>query len=328
MKYKFNHLFYGIVIMGLVCFTACKKDSGTADQTPDPEVPENPENPKPAPELANWESGDVFFDDHKWTEAIAGDMPLVISVPHGGDIKPSSVPDRTCDDATTVTDLYTRELARAIEKELVEEYNIRPYLVLCHLKRTKIDQNRPLSEGTCGNPEMQTAWHQFHDYVDTALNLAVAEYGRAIYIDLHGHGHSKQRLEIGYNLTKNELVQIAGSGDLLALKQKSSIQNLFLLNTGLDFREMMTGDEAFGTLMQNEGFNSVPSKQDPYPLSGDTYFNGGDNTRMYTGKAYPNVYGWQIECNKTGVRDTEASRAAFAKAFAKNIVHYLEHTKS
>ena len=326
MRYTIKPIIYFLFIIGTVSFYSCKDDPVPIE--PETEAPDETNNPDQPAVIADWESGDVFFDENKWTEAIAGDMPLVISVPHGGNLTPSNIPDRTCNDATTVTDLNTRELARAIEKELVEEYNIRPYLVLCHLKRTKIDQNRPLSEGTCGNAEMATAWNQFHDYIDTALNLAVTEHGRAIYIDLHGHGHSKQRLEIGYNLSRNELSTIPQGGNLLALQQKSSINNLFLLNTDLDFREMLIGDEAFGTLMGNEGFASVPSKQDTYPLTGEAYFNGGDNTRLYTGDDYPNVFGWQIECNRIGVRDTETSRAAFAKAFAKNIVHYLAQSQS
>lgn len=321
---------YGAIVVSSLTFYGCKKDVPD-QQDPDseqPGEPGQPDDPAHSSVADHWKSGDVFFDDKEWTECIAGDMPLVISAPHGGTLTPTGIPDRTCNNATTVTDLNTRELARAIEKELVEKYNVRPYLILCHLKRTKIDQNREINEATCGNPQMRAAWHQFHDYVDTAVSTAASKFGRAIYIDLHGHGHANQRLEIGYNLSTSELGKVYTSTNLLALAQKSSIQNLLLQNTTLSFQDLIMGEEAFGTLMVEEGFPSVPSKQDPYAHSGESYFNGGYNTRFYTSSDYPKVFGWQIECNKNGVRDNATSRAAFAKAFAKVIMQYLNQTKS
>lgn len=277
---------------------------------------------------SNWESGDVYTDANDWTEAVVGNIPLVISVPHGGDLKPSNIPDRTCNDPTTITDANTRELARAIEQEFISEYNIRPYLVLCHLQRAKIDQNRAIEEATCGNPQMETAWHTFHNYIDTALNDAVSKYGRAIYIDLHGHGHPILRLELGYDLSRNSLVNVYNGTNLISLAQASSINNLLQLNPYMDFREMMLGDNAFGTLMENEGYPATPSQQDPYPASGDPYFNGGYNTRYFTSASYPDVYGFQIECNRVGVRDNATNRAAFAKKFVKVMMQYMDITET
>ena len=276
---------------------------------------------------SGWESGDVYTDANNWTEAVVGNMPLVISVPHGGDLKPSHIPDRTCNDPTTITDANTRELARAIEQEFVSKYNIRPYLVFCHLQRIKIDQNRDIDEATCGNPQMEAAWHKFHNYIDTALNDAVAKHGRAVYIDLHGHGHPNLRLELGYNLGRASLVNVYNSSNLIALAQASSLNNLLQLNPYMDFRELMLGDNAFGTLMENEGVPAVPSKQDPYPASGEAYFNGGYNTRFFTSEDYPDVFGFQIECNRVGLRDNATNRANFAKKFAKVMMEYLDLTE-
>ena len=51
-----------------------------------------------------------------YTEVQYGNMPLIISVPHGGTDDPSSISDRTCPNITTVTDSRTIELANAIEQ--------------------------------------------------------------------------------------------------------------------------------------------------------------------------------------------------------------------
>src|SRR5690606_34269616 len=144
-----------------------------------------------------------------------------------------------------------------------------------HLARTKIDQNREIPEATCGNKEVEKTWHAFHNYIDTALNTAVKKYGSAMIIDLHGHGHPNQRLELGYSLTINDLGKIYSSIELDELSRKSSLNNLFIMQPSLDFRNLLMGDHAFGTLMENEGIKSVPSKQDPYPFATESFFNGG-----------------------------------------------------
>lgn len=275
---------------------------------------------------AHWEKGQVFYYKNQWLECRVGDMPLIISAPHGGREAPTEIPNRTGSGITTALDTNTDELAREIERILVETYGIRPYVVICNLRRTKVDLNREINEATEGNPEMQRVWDQYHAYLDTALHTAVANHGRALYIDLHGHGHANQRLEIGYLLGRADLSYVYSGVNLEAMSHKSSLQNLMRLHPTFSFQEWMIGDQAFGTRMADEGFPSVPSKQDPYPQLDELFFNGGYNTKRYTGANYPNVFGWQIEANSAGVRDTPASRTRFAQAFAKVIVQYLDQT--
>lgn len=274
---------------------------------------------------SNWKDGDVFLDDDGWTECVVGNMPLIISVPHGGQLQPEHIPNRTCEGSTTVTDLNTIELAREISQSIQAKYNVKPYMVICHLKRTKIDQNRELEGATCGNNDLDATWALFHDYIDTALSDAVSKFGSALYIDLHGHGHTKQRLELGYSLDKEELRNIYVVSNIESAWRKSSLNNLKTIKNGQDFRNRMIGDLAFGTMMENEGYRSVPSKLDPYPKTEESYFNGGYNTRLYTSEKYPKVFGWQIEANLDGVRD-KAGRPLFANAFSKVIMQYLKNS--
>ncbi|MBA9079292.1 hypothetical protein [Rufibacter quisquiliarum] len=283
--------------------------------------------PEPKAVTSSWVANQSYYDGQKWSEMVVGTMPLVISVPHGGTVEPSNIPDRTCPDATTVRDANTIELARAIEQEFVKNYGVRPYLVISHIARKKIDQNREMEPGTCGNALMKETWQAYHNFVDTALALATRNHGTALFIDLHGHGHSVQRLELGYNLTASEVQDVSLNRNLATLAAKSSVNNLLQANNQITFRNMMVGDYGFGTLIRNEGFAAVPSKQDPYPLSNQPYFSGGYNTRTYTSANFPKVHGWQIECNMTGVRDTNG-RPLFAAAFAKAIMQYYANNTS
>lgn len=268
-----------------------------------------------------WEPGKTYTDDEKWTEFIVGDLPLIISVPHGGSINLPDVPLRNCKGAVTVTDSRTIELAKEIEKAFLAKYNARPYIIISNISRKNVDQNRDLEEGTCGNKAMEKPWNQFHDYIDTAIVLATKKFGKAIYIDLHGHGHTKQRLELGYLLKAEELRNLDAKNSKQATK--SSVANLLTGNKNLDLEQLLIGPDAFGTLISKEGFDAVPSKQDVAPLEEDKYFNGGYNTVRYTSSKYPNVFGWQIESNYKGVRDA-AGRPAFAKAFVDVMGNYFK----
>jgi len=162
----------------------------------------------------------------------------------------------------------------------------------------------------------------------------VDEFGYAIFIDLHGHGYSKQRLLLGYRLWKEELntnyYDPNGTDDFIS---KSSINNLLVMNdllneeAGENLRNLLSGEMAFGTLIEDQGIAAVPSEEDPFPLKDNGYFIGGYMTKEYTSDRYPNVFGFQIETNYRGVRDNEVSIAAFGASFTEAIITYLsEHT--
>lgn len=142
----------------------------------------------------------VHFDSERWVEYIEGNMPLVISVPHGGTVLVDSLPIRDCKGAVTVRDGNTIELSRAIQSYFKKNYSLIPHIIIIHIARKHVDQNRELKNGaTCGNVGVEKPWYSFHNYVDSALNLATKGGQQAMYIDLHGHGHANKRLEIGYS---------------------------------------------------------------------------------------------------------------------------------
>lgn len=280
-----------------------------------------------------WHQNAVLKYKNNFVETVVGDIPLVISVPHGGTVRPKNIPKRECKVAgqgrlVTGVDGRTVPTARAIQEAFEKKYNKKPYVIISHIARTQVDQNRPLELGACGNKRAEAAWYDFHNSIDTALALAVQKFGFAIYIDLHGHGHEVQRLELGYSLTGPDLEKAFTDGK--ARKQfggESSMQN-FLTMYGADkFHDVLWGEYSLGTLFENHGVAASPSKQDPFPLTGEKFFSGGYNTRRYTSSDYPKVFGVQIECNFRGVRDTEESREKFANALAESYTQFVEHHK-
>ena len=269
--------------------------------------------------------GRKIFKD-SWLETVKGNMPLVISAPHGGTISPDEIKDRDC--GSKVMDNNTADLALEIENAF-KAHGKKPYLVIAQLARSKIDFNRDLEEATCGNPQMEYTWRQYHKHIEEALDAAIKKYGYAMYIDLHGQSHKVKRLELGYLLRTPALKELKeGEGSESEIGGNTSVRNLLKDNPQLSLNQLLTGESAFGTLMEQAGFPAVPSLGDPYPNEGEPYFNGGYNTRRYTAYDHPNVFGMQIEANFQGVRDNEENRKKFSEAFARSVTIYLNFVTS
>ncbi|MEN8226215.1 MAG: hypothetical protein ABFS05_12730, partial [Bacteroidota bacterium] len=76
-----------------------------------------------------------------YVEYVYGNMPLIISVPHGGYEKPDSIPERVGKFAKN-QDIYTIEIACEISKKIGELTGYHPHIVINHLHRTRLDANR------------------------------------------------------------------------------------------------------------------------------------------------------------------------------------------
>ena len=283
-----------------------------------------------APESIRWNQGEVIFYENDWVEIIVGDIPLVISVPHGGFMKPDAIPDRDCKGVgegkfVMGADGNTIQLAREIQAMFQKKFKKTPYIIISNIARSKVDQNRDMDLAACNNELANRAWLDFHNGIDTALAAAVHTFGEAVFIDLHGHGHKNQRLELGYSLTSNDLIKAFNNEKSReSLGERSSLQNYLRKNSQADIKDLLWGKNSFGTLIHKEGIPAVPAMQDVYPADDEKFFSGGYNTRRYTSADYPNVFGWQIECNSKGVRNTKENRIKFAESFSLAMKQFMK----
>lgn len=266
--------------------------------------------------------GERYEGRRGYIDYIAGELPIVISAPHGGTLEPAEIPDRTY--GTMVRDLNTTELAHAIADELEARTGARPHLVTCLLRRTKLDANRDLEEAAQGDPAAERAWHDFHAFIGYAQERLADAYGAGFYIDVHGHGHEIQRLELGYLLSADDLSRSDEQLLRSDYAERSSIRTL-AETADADFVELLRGATSLGTLYEDAGFPAVPSTQQPDP-GGAPYFSGGYNTRRWGSRDGGPVSGVQIEANRRGVRDNATQRQAFAEATADVLIAYFrEH---
>jgi N-formylglutamate amidohydrolase len=262
-----------------------------------------------------------YFGRNQYIEYIAGELPIILSAPHGGSLRPAEIPDRTY--GTTVTDLNTSELAQAVDSALVRLTGKHAHVVIVRLHRVKLDANRDMTEGAQGDTEAEIAWQEFQRFLADSKSAVNQRYTGGLYVDLHGHGHAVQRLELGYLLSAEDLRHPDDSLDSRpAFEVTSSIRTLSV-RSPLSFSDLLRGPSSLGALLEAEGYPAVPSDATPGP-GDDEYFAGGFNTALHGCRAGGVICGVQIESNRVGVRDTEENRARFAAALARVIERYLQ----
>ncbi|WP_053002612.1 immunoglobulin-like domain-containing protein [Kordia jejudonensis] len=284
-------------------------------------------------------------DTRNYIEYIPGNLPIIISAPHGG-VQQSgqtiggifypdndgSLPDRNC--GTNERDDNTDILVREIQKEIFQLTGCYAHVIINNLHRSKLDPNREVNEATCGNANARAHWNAFHGFIDQASAAVESNWGKGLYIDLHGQSHAIPRIEAGYNIRANEL----NSSNLNAssIINKSTIRNLVNINlNNLSHEELIRGNTSLGELFQNadgtfyasqgypgcgstSGYRAVPSATnngggscDDTRPNGNAYFDGdyynnrrhgsGSGTSDGTGGS-GNIDGIMTEVNRR-VRD-------------------------
>ena len=263
--------------------------------------------------------GSPVIGQNSYIEWIPGDLPIVLTAPHGGTLLPTDIPDRTV--GTTTRDLNTEELARDVAVAFHARTGKRPHLIICRLSRRKLDANREIVEAAAGNPAAERAWREYHGFIEASAAAVRQVQGIGFYIDLHGHGHDIQRLELGYLVSASKLGLSDAQLALDLTIQSSSLWSI-AASTGTSIPALLRGQNSLGALLETLGYSSVPSLANPSPGT-NPYFDGGYSTQRHGTAADRRFAGVQIESNFDGVRDTPASRAAFAAALARAVDDFM-----
>jgi hypothetical protein len=177
-------------------------------------------------------------------------------------------------------------------------------------------------EAAQGNSDAEQAWHDYHDFIEIAGQRVVDDYGNGFYIDLHGHGHEIQRLELGYLLSRSDLALEDAALNAQSYVNKSSFRTL-VDASDLTLSELIRGPSSMGTRLETLGYPAVPSSNQPNP-GDDPYFTGGYNTKLYGSRDGGPISGMQIECNYTGIRNSSTNRTVFSQALAEALEAFIE----
>lgn len=271
---------------------------------------------------SQFQPGNIYYGLDGYIEYRAGNLPIILTAPHGGELKPANIPDRTC--GTVGIDGRTQTLIKEMEYEIFQLTGGYPHIIICNLSRYKLDANRDLAEATCGNPEVVPYWYDWNMFIDSAKAIVTRDWGKGFYIDIHGHGHSVPRLELGYLFSASELRLpdiILNRPDYIVLSSLRALAGNNINN--LTHSDLLRGELALGTMLQNSGVPSVPSMQDPYPLEGQSYFSGGFNTGRNTSRNGGTIDGLQIE-HHSSIRSNHTDRIIYSHKFANILISYLK----
>ncbi|ORX93331.1 hypothetical protein K493DRAFT_302750 [Basidiobolus meristosporus CBS 931.73] len=213
-----------------------------------------------------------------YVEYIPGNFPLVISASHGGYLDPAEFPERRkSPNASLLGDLHTQEIARLLV-EYLGDMGKRPYLVICHLRRSKVDMNRRPGSLAYDNTKAAEVYFKYHARLSQACEEIQNLYGTGIYLDIHGQRHPQNWIELGYLLNSSELEHTDQELDSYA--GPFSLSRLLARHPNTKIGELLRGDESFGGLLESLGYKTVPSPQHPSPSS-EKYYRGGYCTYRY-----------------------------------------------
>ncbi|MFX1384674.1 MAG: N-formylglutamate amidohydrolase [Promethearchaeota archaeon] len=115
-----------------------------------------------------------------------GNVPIVLSCPHGGFKKPKLIPD--IKKGVKLSDRYTLYLARRIIHDLNIK-NIKLYYIFSKAHRSKVDLNRPPGTSAAFDQSSEYAreiHYLFHDKIKNLAKKCIKLYNKCLFIDFHG----------------------------------------------------------------------------------------------------------------------------------------------
>lgn len=225
----------------------------------------------------------------EWIEYIPGSLPIILTSPHNGPLRPEEVPKRqhgcwskkhskciwkhgckrpnaTACHAETIADLNSLAIMRRMADLLEKKTGAKPYLVVNKLHRSLLDANRLREEATDGLPMMEAAYDTFFSKGRAAHDAVQEKCGRGILIDVHGHAQNRFVM-LGYDFPEERFEFSDKELDSKSKYRKdSTIRALAWKNSqGLSFSRLLRGAESYGTLLWDEGVEAVPSTAEPEP---------------------------------------------------------------
>lgn len=211
-----------------------------------------------------------------------GNIPIILSVPHGGSSVNTTFIERSKENCNfdpnfvTGKDNNTIELADIIDQELFSLTKKQPYVIICKAKRLYVDANRPVKYAYPEGSPQQSVYELYYQSIEDAKTEILEQFGKGLLIDIHGHGHTVDQIEIGYkigkgDLNKNDQGLISSGADL-----QSSIYYLSQDNrNNQNFAQIIRGPNSLGALFDSYNLPCVPSPKKHSPGS-EEYFSGGN----------------------------------------------------
>ena len=260
----------------------------------------------PGPLIASAEDGSELVVSQ------VGDLPVVISAPHGGNLEIPGVPPRKGEGLEAgpagfrvVRDGGTEELALEVARQLAERMKGRPSFVISRVHRRYVDFNRP-PEIAVEHAQARVIYDQYHTAVADAVRTIREKHGFGLLIDIHGQGSSA---ETAYRGTSNGLT-------VTGLRKQFG-------------EEFHSGENSLLALLKKRDWKVHP---DPFDGKEQSGFTGGHIVRSYGSHRSDGIDAIQLELGgnyrKTAVRERIARELADAIAESIELVRKASEEKA
>lgn len=311
------------------------------------------------------ESPDLVKDYRVVTWTV-GNCNLVISVPHGGTLGSDTSPagNLVCESGHILETrkgtmahpikTYARDAATDViasdMKNILSKDGLIPHIVECHVHRSKVECNRDMSEIAVQHlgKEGEFIHSVYHGWISEAIEMGKTSGAvpGVLLVDLHGHGHTHDYIELGFRLKAELLNEISNekveSRDWRSIvtssaKHDFTMRHLLKRRFGTNnesVKEALIGDASFSGCISRQlakldilsDVQCLPSMQRPYP-GRLGYYTGGHTVRQHC-KA-KRVDSVQVELPISVRTQTDEKREAATLALARGIqdfhkLHYNE----
>ena len=130
-----------------------------------------------------------------------GNVPIILSIPHGGTIECEKIPKRT--NGITGIDKCTIEIGLQIISKIKtlsinkSSKQMTPSYIICQLRRSKIDLNRVENEAYMKNSQLAKEIYEFyHNKLQEFIRYNLESFNKSLLIDIHGF--EKHKRPAGY----------------------------------------------------------------------------------------------------------------------------------
>jgi N-formylglutamate amidohydrolase len=135
-----------------------------------------------------------------------GELPIIISAPHGGNREIPNVEPRTGEGLEqgpagffTGRDVGTEQLALEVAVAVKKKFGREPWFVISRVHRKFIDFNRPAKIGY-EDPDARPVYDHYHNSLAAACREVAEAHRCGLLIDIHGQGTSRSTV---YRGTRN-----------------------------------------------------------------------------------------------------------------------------
>lgn len=143
-----------------------------------------------------------------------GDIPLVLSAPHGGREAIPGVSPRTGDGVKKFVaqrDENTAELVQTIAGLIEQRHRVRPYVVIARFERKYCDVNRP-EDSAIESPTAKPYYQAYHGVLAEYCRDVQRRWHGGLLLDIHGQAGYKDDVIRGTNNTQTVKLLIERQG--------------------------------------------------------------------------------------------------------------------